>query len=224
MGIFAVHDHAVMAATDTINIIITGKGGHAAMPDQVIDPVLTGSQVIMALQSVVSRNVSPVQSAVISITVVEAGNASNVVPNQMILTGTLRYFEPEIGEMIKARMQSVIENTCKAMGATGTLHIEDGYPATINTPKHAQKCAEAAAKIVGTDNVVRDLPPSMGAEDFSLILNASEGAYIWIGNGEVRKNQLAGGCMLHYTNYDFNDEVSADGASYWIQLVKDILV
>ena len=218
-GKFAVHDRAVMAAVDSIHINIKGKGGHAAMPDQVIDPILTGSHVITALQSVVSRNVSPLQSAVISITIVEAGSISNVIPNQMKLTGTLRYFDPEIGEMVKARMQSVVENTCKAMGATGTLDIVDGYPATINTPKHAQICADAAAKIVGEENVLRDLPPSMGAEDFSFILNASEGAYIWIGNGEVPKKELAGGCMLHNTQYDFNDAVSADGASYWVQLV-----
>ena len=223
-GKFAVHDRAVMAAVDSIHITIKGKGGHAAMPDQVIDPILTGSHVITTLQSVVSRNVSPLQSAVISITIVEAGSISNVIPNQMKITGTLRYFDPEIGEMVKARMQSVVENTCKAMGATGILEIVDGYPATINTPKHAQICADAAAKIVGAENVLRDSPPSMGAEDFSFILNASEGAYIWIGNGEVPKKELAGGCMLHNTQYDFNDAVSADGASYWIQLVKDILV
>jgi amidohydrolase len=223
-GKFAVHDNAVMAAVDSIHIIIKGKGGHAAMPDQVIDPILTGSHVITALQSIISRNVSPLQSAVISITIVEAGSISNVIPNHMKLTGTLRYFDPEIGEMVKARMQSVVENTCKAMGATGTLEIIPGYPATINTPKHAQKCADTAVKIVGVENVLRDLPPSMGAEDFSFILNASEGAYIWIGNGEVPEKELTGGCMLHNTQYDFNDDVSADGASYWVQLVKDILV
>lgn len=223
VGKFAVHDTNVMAAVDEINITITGKGGHAAMPDQVIDPILAGAHVITALQSVVSRNVPPVETAVISITIVEAGSISNVIPNQMKLTGTLRYFNPDIGIMLKKRMKEVVENTCAALGATGTLHIEPGYPATINTPKHAQKCAESAAKIVGEENVVRSLPPSMGAEDFSFILNASEGAYIWIGNGEVPKDELAGGCMLHNTQYDFNDAVSADGASYWVQLVHDLL-
>ncbi|MEB8432105.1 M20 family metallopeptidase [Cocleimonas sp. KMM 6892] len=222
-GKFAVHDTNVMAAVDEINITITGKGGHAAMPDQVIDPVLAGAHVITALQSVVSRNVPPVETAVISITIVEAGSISNVIPNQMKLTGTLRHFNPDIGVMLKQRMKEVVENTCAAMGATGTLHIEPGYPATINTPKHAQKCAESAAKIVGEENVIQTLPPSMGAEDFSFILNASEGAYIWIGNGEVPKDELVGGCMLHNTQYDFNDAVSADGASYWIQLVYDLL-
>ncbi len=223
-GKFAVHDRAVMAAVDSIHITIKGKGGHAAMPDQVVDPILTGCQVITALQSIVSRNVSPLESAVISITIVKAGNISNVIPDEMEITGTLRYFDKAVGEQIKQRMKSVVENTCKAMGASGTIEVISGYPATINTPKHADKCTVAAAKIVGAENVLRDLPPSMGAEDFSFILNESEGAYIWIGNGEVPKGELSGGCMLHNTHYDFNDDISANGASYWIQLVHDSLV
>ena len=224
VGKFAVHDKAVMAAEETINIVVTGKGGHAAMPDQVKDPVLAGAHVITALQSVVSRNVAPTQSAVISISMAEAGSIANVIPNFIKLTGTLRYFEPEVGQLVKARMKTVVENVCTAMDTTGTLSFSEGYPATINTPKYAQKCAESAAKIVGTENVLRDLPPSMGAEDFSFILNANRGAYIWIGNGEVPEGQPEGGCMLHNTQYDFNDEISASGASYWVQLVKDILV
>lgn len=223
VGKFAVHDRAVMAAEETLHITITGKGGHAAMPDQVKDPVLAGAHVITALQSIVSRNVAPTQAAVISVTMTEAGSISNVIPNNIKLTGTLRYFEPEVGEMVKARMQSVVENVCAAMDTSGTLSFSEGYPATINTPKYAQQCAESAAKIVGAENVIRDLPPSMGAEDFSFILNANQGAYIWIGNGEVPEGQPEGGCMLHNTQYDFNDEISASGASYWVQLVKDIL-
>ena len=224
VGKFAIHDTNVMAAVETINISITGKGGHAAMPDQIIDPILTGAQVITALQSVVSRNLSPVQSAVISITIAEAGFTHNVIPNTMQLTGTLRYFQPEIGQQVKERMQSIVEHTCKAMGATGKLWFEEGYPATINTPKHAKKCAVAARKLVAYEDVLRDMPPSMGAEDFSFLLNACEGAYIWIGNGETPDNQTASNCMLHNTQYDFNDDISALGASYWVQLVQDILV
>ena len=223
-GKFAVHDNAVMAAVDTINISIKGKGGHAAMPDQIIDPILTGAQVINTLQTVVSRTLSPLESAVISITIVEAGHAHNVIPNEMKLMGTLRYFKPEIGEKVKQRMQEIIEHTCQAMGATGTLKIDSGYPATINTPKHAEICANAAKKVTeNEENVLRDMPPSMGAEDFSYILNASEGAYIWIGNGEVTKEQAGSACMLHNTQYDFNDDILPFGASYWVQLVQDIL-
>ncbi len=223
VGKFAVHDRAVMAAEETIHITVTGKGGHAAMPDQVIDPVLAGAHVITALQSIVSRNVAPTQSAVISISMVKAGSIANVIPNTIELTGTLRYFEPDVGIMVKQRMQTVVENICSAMATIGTLGFSEGYPATINTPEYAQKCADTAAKVVGKDNVLRDLAPSMGAEDFSFILNANRGAYIWIGNGEVPEGQPEGGCMLHNTQYDFNDEISASGASYWIQLVRDLL-
>lgn len=219
-GKFAVHNREVMAAVDSIHISITGKGGHAAMPDQLVDPILTGAQVITALQSVISRTLSPLESGVISITVVEAGKASNVMPNTMKLTGTLRYFDPEMGEKIKQRMKEVVENTCKAMGAKGELEIVPGYPATINTPEHAEKCAQVASEIVGKEYVMRDIPPSMGAEDFSFILNESEGAYIWIGNGEVPKEQAGSACMLHNTQYDFNNDILPLGASYWVRLVK----
>lgn len=223
VGKFAVHNRAVMAAEDTINITITGKGGHAAMPDQVKDPVLAAAHLITALQSIVSRNVAPTQSAVVSISMVQAGSIANVIPNQCTLTGTLRYFEPEMGQYTQERMHAIVKHVCEAMQVTGELHFTDGYPATINTPEYAEHCAKAAATIVGEDNVLRDLPPSMGAEDFSFILNASRGAYIWIGNGEVAEDQPEGGCMLHNTQYDFNDEISAAGASYWIQLVNDLL-
>ncbi len=255
-GKFAIHDTHVMAAVETINITITGKGGHAAMPDQIIDPILTGAHVITALQSIVSRTVSPVESAVISITIVEAGFTHNVIPNEMQLTGTLRYFQPEVGMRIKERMHTLVENTCKAMDATGKLWFEEGYPATINSPRHAQVCANAAGMLVDKDSVLRDIPPSMGAEDFSFILNACEGAYIWIGNGigskhssvepkvypepveekhpppllhdqvadhekKTTDSQTASNCMLHNTQYDFNDDILALGASYWVQLIKN---
>ena len=223
VGKFAIHDRAVMAAVETFDITITGKGGHAAMPDQVVDPLLAAAHVITALQSIVSRNVAPTQSAVISICIIEAGSASNVIPDAVQMTGTLRYFEPEIGVQVKQRMHSVVQNVAAGMGTSSELTFSKGYPATINTPAYAQQCVTAAAKIVGQSNVIRDLAPSMGAEDFSFMLNASRGAYIWIGNGEVPAGQPQGGCMLHNTHYDFNDEISANGASYWVQLVQDLL-
>ena len=139
VGKFAVHNTDVMAAVETINITITGKGGHAAMPEQIIDPILTGAQVITALQSIVSRTLALTESAVISITVVNAGFTHNVIPNEMQLTGTLRYFNPNVGKRIKKRMQVIVDHTCSAMGTTGELWFEEGYPATINTPKHAQQ-------------------------------------------------------------------------------------
>jgi len=222
-GQFAVHDTAVMAANETIEITIKGKGGHAAMPDQCVDPVVTGAQIITALQTVVSRNVAPADSAVISLTMASAGFATNVIPDEMQLKGSLRYFKPEVGAEVNLRMKEVVVGIAQAMGATATLKSTPNYPATINTPKHAAKCAEAASMVAGVGNVHRNMSPSMGSEDFSFLLNASEGAYIWIGNGEVPEDQPQGGCMLHNTHYDFNDDILSLGASYWVQLVKNIL-
>ena len=222
-GQFAVHDAAVMAANETLKISIKGKGGHAAMPDQCVDPVVIGAQIITALQSVVSRNVAPLDSAVVSITMVDAGFVSNVIPNDMNLTGSLRYFSTDVGNEVKAKIKKIVEGISRSMGATATFSSTPNYPATVNTPKHAELCATAAAEVVGSNNVLRNEKPSMGSEDFSFLLNASEGAYIWIGNGLVPEDGPEGGCMLHNTEYDFNDEILPLGSSYWVQLVQGIL-
>ena len=222
-GQFVVHDTAVMAANETLKICILGKGGHAAMPEQCIDPVVIGAQIINAIQSVVSRNVAPLNSAVISITMVDAGFVSNVIPNEMNLTGSLRYFSKDVGDEVKEKIKNIVEGLSQSMGASATFESIPNYPATINTPKHAEICAKAAGMVVGEKNVHRNEPPSMGSEDFSFLLNASEGAYIWIGNGLVPEDSPAGGCMLHNTQYDFNDEILPFGSSYWVQLVQNIL-
>ena len=222
-GKFAVHDTAVMAANETLNISIKGKGGHAAMPDKCIDPVVVGAQIISALQSVVARNVAPLNSAVVSITMVNAGTASNVVPDDMQLTGSLRYFSKEVGDEVKEKIKNIVEGISQSMGASATFESLPNYPATINTPKHSELCANAAAMVVGENNVLRSEQPTMGSEDFAFLLNASEGAYIWIGNGLVPEDGPKGGCMLHNTQYDFNDKILPIGASYWVQLVQNIL-
>ena len=222
-GQFAVHDTAVMAANETLKISIKGKGGHAAMPDQCVDPVVIGAQIITALQSVVSRNVAPLDAAVVSITMLDAGFVSNVIPNDMNLTGSLRYFSTDVGNEVKAKIKKIVEGISHSMGATATFSSTPNYPATVNTPKHAELCANAAAEVVGSGNVLRNEKPSMGSEDFSFLLNASEGAYIWIGNGLVPEDGPEGGCMLHNTEYDFNDEILPLGSSYWVQLVQGIL-
>jgi amidohydrolase len=222
-GKFAVHDHAVMAANETLNITIKGKGGHAAMPDQCVDPIVIGAQVITAIQSVVSRSVAPLDSAVVSVTMVDAGFVSNVIPNEMNLTGSLRYFKSEVGESVKERIKEIAEGICDSMGAKAEFSSVPSYPATVNTPKHAKLCANAANLVVGSDNVLRNEMPSMGSEDFSFLLNVLEGAYIWIGNGLVPEDSPEGGCMLHNTSYDFNDEILSIGSSYWVELVRSIL-
>ena len=222
-GQFAVHDTAVMAANETLNISIKGKGGHAAMPDKCIDPVVVGAQIISALQSVVARNVAPLNSAVVSITMVNAGTVSNVVPDDMQLTGSLRYFSKEVGDEVKEKIKNIVEGVSQSMGASATFESVPNYPATINTPRHAEVCANAAAMVVGENNVLRNEQPTMGSEDFAFLLNASEGAYIWIGNGLVPEDSPKGGCLLHNTQYDFNDAILPIGASYWVQLVQNIL-
>ena len=222
-GQFAVHETAVMAANETLKINIKGKGGHAAMPDKCIDPVVVGAQIISALQSVVARNVAPLNSAVVSITMVNAGTVSNVVPDDMQLTGSLRYFSKEVGDEVKEKIKNIVEGVSQSMGASATFESVPNYPATINTPKHAEVCANAAAMVVGENNVLRNEQPTMGSEDFAFLLNASEGAYIWIGNGLVPEDSPKGGCLLHNTQYDFNDEILPIGASYWVQLVQNIL-
>ena len=222
-GQFAVHDTAVMAANETLKITIKGKGGHAAMPDQCVDPIVIGAQIITAIQSVVSRNVAPLDSAVVSVTMVDAGFVSNVIPNEMNLTGSLRYFKSEVGDDVKKKIKTIAEGISQSMGATASFSSVPNYPATVNTPKHAKLCAIAAEVVVGSANVLRNEKPSMGSEDFSFLLNASEGAYIWIGNGLVPEDGPEGGCMLHNTQYDFNDEILPLGSSYWVELVKGIL-
>ena len=222
-GQFAVHDTAVMAANETLKITIKGKGGHAAMPDQCVDPIVIGAQIITAIQSVVSRNVAPLDSAVVSVTMVDAGFVSNVIPNEMNLTGSLRYFKSEVGNDVKKKIKTIAEGISHSMGAAASFSSVPNYPATVNTPKHAKLCASAAEVVVGSTNVLRNEKPSMGSEDFSFLLNASEGAYIWIGNGLVPEDGPEGGCMLHNTQYDFNDEILPLGSSYWVELVKEIL-
>ena len=222
-GQFAVHDTAVMAANETLKITIKGKGGHAAMPDQCVDPIVIGAQIITAIQSVVSRNVAPLDSAVVSVTMVDAGFVSNVIPNEMNLTGSLRYFKSEVGDDVKKKIKTIAEGISQSMGATASFSSVPNYPATVNTPKHAKLGASAAEVVVGSANVLRNEKPSMGSEDFSFLLNASEGAYIWIGNGLVPEDGPEGGCMLHNTQYDFNDEILPLGSSYWVELVKGIL-
>ena len=222
-GKFAVHDTAVMAANETLKITIKGKGGHAAMPDQCIDSIVIGAQVITAIQSIVSRSVAPLDSAVVSVTMVDAGFVSNVIPNELNLTGSLRYFKSDVGDKVKERIKSIAQGICESMGANVEFSSEPNYPATVNTPKHAKLCANAADLVVGSDNVLRNEMPSMGSEDFSFLLNALEGAYIWIGNGLVPEDSPEGGCMLHNTRYDFNDEILPIGSSYWVELVRSIL-
>lgn len=216
-GMIGVNPGPMMAAADRFEVVIQGRGGHGAHPYQAIDPVLVASHIITALQSVVSRNVSALDAAVVTVASVQAGDplAMSVIPDQARLVGTVRTFRHSIQTMVEDRMRSLIEQVASAFGASAQLNYQKVYPATINTPKEAMFVADVATELFGADQVVRDLQPSMGAEDFSFMLQHKPGAYFRLGQGGAE-----GGCFLHNPNYDFNDAVIPAGAGLFAALVE----
>jgi hippurate hydrolase len=213
VGCFGVSAGPVMAARDNWEIAIKGRGAHAAMPHQGVDPVVVGANIVMALQTITSRNTDPAEALVISATQFHAGDAFNVIPDEIILRGTCRVLNPEIQAGLPDQIRRVANGIAATYGATAELNYMTGYPATVNTSKEADFAAGICAEVAGgTGKVDRDLPPSMGAEDFSYMLQEKPGAYIWCGNGDT-----AG---LHHPEYDFNDEALTVGASYWSRLVE----
>ncbi|NQZ32007.1 MAG: amidohydrolase [Oceanospirillaceae bacterium] len=217
-GKFAVHSGPVMASMDVFDITITGRGCHAGMPHLGIDPIVVSAAVINTLQSIVSRYIDPLQSAVVSITQVHAGDAYNVIPDSVKLSGTCRAFTAPVKAQIEAQLKARVASTCAAYGASCEIHYRNVALCTVNHKAHAQICAKVVADLVGEDQLVQDMAPSMGAEDFAFMLEARPGAYIWIGN-----DPLEGGAGLHNPHYDFNDEVLALGANYWVALTLDQL-
>jgi hippurate hydrolase len=206
-----------MAAADRIEITIDGKGGHGAHPHAAIDPVLVAGHIITAAQSVVSRNVSPIDTAVVSLCAMQAGNpgAMSVIPSHATLVGTVRTFRPATQDLIERRLNVLIPAIAAAFGARATLKYERVYPATINHDREAAFAGDVAESLVGPENVVRDLDPSMGSEDFSFMLQAKPGAFARLGQGGAE-----GGCFLHNSTYDFNDEVIPLGAGYLAALAE----
>ena len=218
VGEFGVMPGAMMASSDEFEIRVKGRGGHAAMPHQTIDPVVIGSQVVQALQAIVSRNANPVDATVITVTQFHAGDAINVIPGEAVLRGTARAFRPAVQDLIEEGIRRICAGIAAAHGAQITVRYERHYPPTINTPTEAAFAAEVMRDIVGAENVHTDLPPTMGAEDFAFMLQAKPGAYVWIGNGPGE-----GGCMLHNPGYDFNDAILPLGATYWARLAETFL-
>ena len=206
-----------MAAADRVEITIDGKGGHGAHPHAAIDPVLVAGHIITAAQSVVSRNVSPIDTAVVSLCAMHAGHpgAMSVIPSHATLVGTVRTFRPATQDLIERRLAELVPSIAAAFGAHATVKYERVYPATINHDREATFAADVAESLVGPDNVVRDLPPSMGAEDFSFMLQAKPGAFARLGQGGAE-----GGCFLHNSTYDFNDDVIPLGAGYLAALAE----
>jgi amidohydrolase len=215
VGQFALRPGPLMAAADRITIEIEGRGGHAARPHVCIDTVLVGAQIINQIQSIVSRNVDPLNAAVISICVFQAGSTDNVIPQTALLRGTARSLTPDVRDLLEKRLHEVVTGTAQLYGATAKLTYRRDYPVTRNHDRQAAFAASIAAQVVGRERVDDQVAPVMGAEDFSFMLEARPGAFIFVGNGDS-----AG---LHHPAYDFNDEAIPIGASYWVKLVETAL-
>lgn len=211
LGTFAVKPGPLMAAADRIRIDIEGVGGHAARPHKAIDTVLVGCAIVNALQHIVSRNVDPIHSAVISIPMFQAGHTDNVIPQTAHLRGTARSFNPKIRDLLEKRIVEVVEHTAKAFGAKATATYLRDYPVVVNDEKAASFAAKVAGEIVGEGHV-ETASPVMGAEDFAFMLEKRPGAFIFMGNGDTAN--------LHHPAYDFNDKAIPYGTSYWVRLVE----
>lgn len=212
IGEFAIRKGPIMAATDEFRIEITGKGGHAAKPHETIDPIVVGSKMVSALQTIASRNANPLESVVVSVTVFEAGNAFNVIPQSALLRGTVRSLNPDVRDLAEDRMTAIVKSIADAFDAKAELHFRRGYPVTANHDDQTDFAAEIAEGIAGMGKVNRNIAPMMGGEDFSYMLEERPGAFIFAGNGDS-----AG---LHHPEYDFNDDLIPVGCSYWVKLVE----
>ena len=215
VGEFAIRSGPAMASTDTITINLEGKGGHAAWPHLAVDTVLVGAEIVNQLQSIVARNVDPIEAAVISICVFQAGDAINVIPQRARLGGTVRCLSAKVRELLKTRVREVVEGTARLYGAKVDLTYTAGYPVLVNDEGRTAFAAAVAGEIAGKDKVDCNFAPLMGAEDFAYMLRERPGAFIYVGNGDS-----AG---LHHPAYDFNDEAIPVGTSYWVRLAETAL-
>jgi amidohydrolase len=222
VGKFAVSAGPVMASSNEFKITVRGKGGHAALPHNAIDPVPVACQMVQAFQTIISRNKKPVDAGVISVTMIRAGEATNVIPDSCELQGTVRTFTIEVLDMIEQRMREVAQHTAAAFGAQCEFEFVRNYPPTINAAHEADFARGVMASIVGASNV-GEQEPTMGAEDFSYMLLAKPGCYSFIANGDGAHREMGHGggpCMLHNPSYDFNDDLIPLGATYWARLAE----
>jgi amidohydrolase len=222
VGSFAASAGPVMASSNEFHIVIRGKGSHAALPHNGIDPVPVACQMVMAFQTIISRNKKPVDAGVISVTMIHTGEATNVVPDSCEIQGTVRTFTYEVLDMIERRMQEIAEHTCAAFGASVEFKFKRNYPPTINHAAETAFAREVMAEIVGPDQVLEQ-EPTMGAEDFAYMLQARPGCYAFIANGDGAHREMGHGggpCMLHNPSYDFNDDLIPLGATFWVRLAE----
>jgi amidohydrolase len=218
LGQFAMRPGPVMAAADRIEIRLTGRGGHGAMPHFARDPVIAGAQIVSALQTIVARNADPIDRAVVSITQFHAGDTDNVIPHTAMLGGTARSFTPQMRELLERRIGEIGRGIAQALDVEAVVSYERGYPATVNTEVETELAGAAAVAVVGEDKVDRAPMPVMGAEDFAFLLEQRPGSYVFIGNGGGDDAP-----MVHHPQYNFNDETLPYGASYWARLVEQVL-
>jgi hippurate hydrolase len=205
----------MMASADVFTIEVVGKGGHAARPQTAVDPVLTAAHIIVGLQSLVSRNVDPNDAAVVTVSMIHAGEAPNVIPNSVLLKGTVRTLAEAVRDTVEARMKGLVTSTAAAFGARAEVDYLRHYPVTVNHERQADFAVRVAGEVIGPDGVDASAPPAMAAEDFSFMLNARPGAFIRLGNGPSS--------ALHTDAYDFTDEVIPAGVSYWVHLAESAL-
>ena len=222
LGQFAVSAGPVMASSNEFKITIRGKGGHAAMPHNALDPVPVAAAMVQAFQTIISRNLKPIEAGVISVTMIHAGAATNVIPDSCELQGTVRTFSIAVLDQIEQRMRVVAEHTAAAFGLSCAFEFRRNYPPTINAASEADFARGVMAELVGPQRVIAQ-EPTMGAEDFSFMLMEKPGCYVFIGNGDGTHRDIGHGggpCMLHNPSYDFNDALIPLGASYWVRLAE----
>ena len=218
LGHMGLNSGPMMAAVDEFDIIINGKGGHAAIPQLTVDPIIVAAQIVSSIQTIISRSTDPIDKALISITKIHGGTAYNVIDDDVKLSGTIRTFKPETRSYIEKRIKEVSKGIASAHGADVSVQIDliNKYPPTINSKKESEFAAKVAKKTLGEKNVITDIEPSMGGEDFSYLLNKKPGSYLYIGQGD--ENHKA---HLHTSKYDFNDDLLPIGVNFWVSLVKE---
>lgn len=215
VGQFAIRPGPIMAATAEFSITVTGKGGHAAMPHNAVDPIVIAAHIVVALQTIASRAADPLESIVVSVTKVHGGHSHNIIPDEVSLEGTVRTLKKEMNALAEERIRGLAEGTAQAFGAEARVRYQPNYPVTVNDDAETEFAAKIACEVAGPDKVTVDVPPLMGGEDFSFMLEERPGAFIFIGNGDS--------APLHNPAYDFNDEVIPYGVSYWIRLAEAAL-
>ena len=218
VGKMATRKGPIMAAMDVFEVKIIGRGGHGALPHLAVDPILVATQLVNQLQGIVSRNVNPIDAAVVSVTQIHAGDAWAVIPSEVVIRGTVRSFKPATRELLRERMKQITAGICSGNDCEFEWWYDHRFPPTVNSSLETDAVSKACRSLLGTANYNDDVDPSTGSEDFGYMLEAKPGCYAFIGNGSAD-----GGCLLHNPRYDFNDEIIPIGASYWVQLVEQEL-